>query len=404
MGLDKLVLTDFRSFCPPVGALGTTWHGEQPVDGQETAYTRLTENLQSLSEAGAITNRGPLYEKVSGFPTTYGGDAAVRNPAELFPGKELKLLWWGAPHWNPSSCNGTFHGSGADGPGYKTNAFESMVWLCPRGTVAMTFPAKFAVEFYQPCYHHDAANRILICGKMYSRRYVPMVSSDGLRYTIPDTTIDDTMIAILLPPSLMACVAFEGGRIDFGLTMRQLLDALGENEYGCALGVYDCSLEMELTLPPRLDPTVLGARNGARPPPPPPGERTLLCTSEPDVLHHPRPQDVHGFTVLSPREVVHGLQTETSTFAELNVDPVRKGARPALCTSEPQAPQPPKGPRPPERQLEKPTFPLPADSAQVLARHRERQSAVEASAARWAGLFTAPAFEPPPPPGLQPDV
>ena len=73
-----------------------------------------------------------------------------------------------------------------------------------------------------------------------------MVSSDGLRYTIPDTTVDDTMIAILLPPSLMTCVAFERDRIDFGLTIRQFLRALGEDEYGCALGVYDCSLEREV--------------------------------------------------------------------------------------------------------------------------------------------------------------
>ncbi len=244
--LGKLVLTDFSPLCPPEVAPEKSWQGRQPLDGQETAYERLAKNLTCLIGAGAITNGGKPYEKVSGFPKEDGDDDAVRNPAEMFPEKKLKLLLWGSPHWNPSACNGAFHGSMDDGPRYKTNAFESMAWLCPAGTVVMTFPAKFAVEFFQPCSHPDAASRFLICGKMFSRSYVPMVSSDGLRYTISDTTVDDTMIAILSPPSLVACVAFEGDRIDFGLTMRQILHALGEDEYGCALGVYDCSLEMEL--------------------------------------------------------------------------------------------------------------------------------------------------------------
>jgi hypothetical protein len=249
MALTKLALTDLSPLCPPKALPElpeTSWQGRQPLDGQETAYERLQKNLSTLIGEGALTNDGKLYEKVSGFPKEAGDGDAVLNPADLFPDKKLKLLLWGAPHWNPSACNGTFHGSMDDGQKYKTNAFESMAWQCTAGTVVMTFPAKFVVEFFQPCYHPDAASRVLMCGKMFSRSYVPMVSSDGLRYTIRDATIDDTMIAILLPPSLVACVAFKEDRIDFGLTIRQFLRALGEDEYGCALGVYDCSLEREL--------------------------------------------------------------------------------------------------------------------------------------------------------------
>ncbi len=146
-------------------------------------------------------------------------------------------------------------------------------------------------------------------------------------------------------------------------------------------------------------PTVLGARNGARPPPP--------------ASHHPRPQHVRRF------------EAETSTFSALNIEGVRdarprlctsepmdlrpqmsQGERPVLCTREPQVPSPPKGPRPPEPQMSKvPTLPLPAESAQELARHQERQAAVKADADRWAAALTASAVgPPPPPPGLQPDA
>ena len=73
-----------------------------------------------------------------------------------------------------------------------------------------------------------------------------MISSDGLRYTIPNATREDIMISLLVPPSLMQCVVIANGRIDFASTVQGVLDTLDDREFGCALGVNDCSLEAEL--------------------------------------------------------------------------------------------------------------------------------------------------------------
>ena len=121
-----------------------------------------------------------------------------------------------------------------------------MAWLCPLGVVAMTFPDKYVVEMYQPCHDPTSAHRILICGRMLARSYIPMASSNGLRFTIPDVGQADTMIALLMPPDRLQCLVMEGGYIDFGKTMLRVLGAMGDNQYGCSLGCYDCSLEMEL--------------------------------------------------------------------------------------------------------------------------------------------------------------
>ena len=72
------------------------------------------------------------------------------------------------------------------------------------------------------------------------------MSSSGLRFTVPGTSIDDIMIALLVPHRFMTCLAYQDERLDFGVTIRHVLDMLGDDEYGCALGVYDCGLEMEL--------------------------------------------------------------------------------------------------------------------------------------------------------------
>ena len=121
-----------------------------------------------------------------------------------------------------------------------------MAWLCPQGVVAMTFPSKYDVEFYQPCADPTASNRLLICGKMRSKEYIPMASSDGLRYVIPNATKDDIMLAMLLPPTLLCCLAMDDDSIDFSATVHNILQSFTEDEFACALGVYDCSLEMEL--------------------------------------------------------------------------------------------------------------------------------------------------------------
>ena len=245
MALSKLVLTDFGVLRPPAAALLDAWGDRLPLEANESAYMRMIKNVQVLKLHGAmVDSNGRPWEKVSGFARAEGED--VLNPADIFPDKRLRLLFWGSPHPNPSSNDGVWHGSQAVASGYKTNAFESMAWLCPQGVVAMTFPSKYNVEFYQPCANPTAANRILICGRMLSREYVPMASSDGLRYVIPDATKDDTMLAMLLPPRFLSCLVMEEGSVDFSATVHKILQALTEDEFACALGVYDCSLEMEL--------------------------------------------------------------------------------------------------------------------------------------------------------------
>ena len=248
MALSKLALTDFGVLCPPSGVIEATCGTQPPLHTAETAYERMRKNLAALTHLGAQTDGGLPFNQVSGFPREDADGPDLRNPAEIFPQKKLRLLIWGSPHPNPSCNNCTIHGSKAVSAQYKTQAFESMAWLCPTGVVAMAFSAKYQVEFYQPCSDPTAANRALVCCRMHPRGYVPMASSDGLRYTVPDSSIDDVMIALLVPPSFLTCLAFEKERLDFGLTIRNVLKMLGEDEYGCALGVYDCSLEMELTL------------------------------------------------------------------------------------------------------------------------------------------------------------
>ena len=74
-----------------------------------------------------------------------------------------------------------------------------------------------------------------------------MSSSNGLRYTVPNATREDIMISLLVPPSLMQCVVITNhDRIDFASTVQGVLDTLDDSEFGCSLGVDDCSLEAEL--------------------------------------------------------------------------------------------------------------------------------------------------------------
>ena len=132
------------------------------------------------------------------------------------------------------------HGSQANSQDAKTNAFASMSWLCPTGVVVMTFPDKYKVEFY------STSDRILIVGGMYSREYIPMMSGNDRRYTIIEAEIGTTVVAILTLAEHIEAITWNKGRIDFGATMREMLNRLGGDEYAVALGVYDCSLEIEL--------------------------------------------------------------------------------------------------------------------------------------------------------------
>jgi hypothetical protein len=249
MALAKLVLTDFGVLTTPKPEqLEATWGQLLPLHPSESAHDRLLSNLKRLQQHGAVTDDGMPFNRVSGFPKSKDEDSAIRNPAELFSNKDLKLLFWGSPHPRLSAYDMLLkcHGSKAIAETYKTQAFESMAWLCPTGVVAMTFSVKYRVEFYQPCNDPTARNRALICAKMYSRSYVPMSSSPGLRFAVPGNAANDVMLAVLMPPSLLDCLCWKEEQIDFGITILNILRVMGENEYGCALGIYDGSLEMEL--------------------------------------------------------------------------------------------------------------------------------------------------------------
>ena len=221
--MNKLVLTDFR------------------LPERKIAYERMQKNLAALKHYGVITDGELPYTDVSAWDVVKHFQINVRNPAAICPEKKLQLLVWGSPSPN-SSDNGPRPRESEEKEhiAYETMAFESMAWLCPIGVVAMPFSAKSCPVFYQPCSDRAAANRILVCCRMYSRAYVPMSTSSA------DTSIHEIMIALLVPPRFLTCLAYQGERLDYGNTIRNVLDMLGDDEYGCALGVCDLALEMEL--------------------------------------------------------------------------------------------------------------------------------------------------------------
>eukprot|EP00973_Karenia_brevis_P015259 2086245-Karenia_brevis.AAC.1 len=124
-----------------------------------------------------------------------------------------------------------------------------MAWLCPTGTVIMTFPRKYRVEFYQPRYDATATNRTLVVGQMYSRKYIPMASGNGMRFAVPGASDDIVMVAMLVQPQHCQYIVHRNDAIDVGATALAIMRSLNKStEVGAALGVYDCSLEMELVL------------------------------------------------------------------------------------------------------------------------------------------------------------
>ena len=213
------------------------------------AYDRMLRNLALLRENGARTQNGFPFEKVSGYPKEGDlGGGEVINPAELVPEGRLRLLWWGAPHPQPSSGRNYRHGGGAKGPTAKENAFEAMTYLCPEGTVAMTFPDKYSISLWQPRTWDENSEKTLICCRMRTRGYVPMTSSRGRRFTIPEANEGNTMIALQEAPIHLEFLTWTGQYLDFSATMRKILESFEEQDYAVALGVYDCSLEIELLL------------------------------------------------------------------------------------------------------------------------------------------------------------
>ena len=86
---------------------------EGALDPHETSYERMLKNLLDLTSWGVLTSEagphelfGLPFDKVSGFPRKPTDAPDIRNPSDLYPGKELKLSLWGSPHGNPSSNDG----------------------------------------------------------------------------------------------------------------------------------------------------------------------------------------------------------------------------------------------------------------------------------------------------------
>ena len=261
--LSKLYLTDLHRLMPVAVDHTESKDGDngairwRPLSGTETAYARMISNVERLARMGAVTDNGLPFDQVTGFPITKKDRInmpGVRTPKEVIgaTGGKVKLLMWGSPHPQPSSAVGASHGMKSKCEKGKTGAFEAMSWACD-GTSIMTFSAKYNVEFLQPqhCYFEETPrNRLLMVGRMHAEEYVPMASGNGLRYTVPDADIGDTMIAMLVAPEHLPYLVFNcnGGKIHFGQTCASIIAVLKDDEFAVALGVYDLSLEMEIYL------------------------------------------------------------------------------------------------------------------------------------------------------------
>ena len=254
--LRNFFLSDFKKLPPTKPDLnrGESWNGQEPLS-KKSAYEQMCRNAELLASLGAqFDEKNQPFDGVSGFeiqPEDQDSLPGLRPPASLGENpQKLKLLVWGSPH--PATLSDKkVRGMRSAGAKCKTEAFESMAWQAPTGTIVMTFPMKFDVEFLQP--KHNAffpdrpADRLLLCGKMYSRLYVPMALNDGMRFHVPDTDRSSIMVAMLLAPEHVRCLSYRpDGSIDFGYTCFSILSSMKEREFGVALGVYDLSLEMEI--------------------------------------------------------------------------------------------------------------------------------------------------------------
>ena len=249
--LTGFYVTDYDHLVNGTINTSETWYGQTPLT-EDSAFSRMCINTKHLIACGAFSDSGMPFNRVSGFGVSAddrANDTFLKNPSDLAPNKTLKLLMWGSPHPNASSSDCDIHGSGSISDKYKTEAFESMAWLCLTGTVIMTFHRKYRVEFYQPQYDTTAANRTLVVGQMYSREYIPMASGNGMRFAVPNAGDDIVMVAMLVPLQHFQHIVHRNDAIDVGATALAIMRSLNKStEFGAALGVYDCSLEMELVL------------------------------------------------------------------------------------------------------------------------------------------------------------
>ena len=256
MALRNLVLTDFDRLIETEVDEKEMWDSQNPLSA-ESAYEYMRSNIALLRRCGAQTDGNQPINAVSGFVINEQDKVdrpELKNPADIVGGAQnVALLIWGSPHPNPSSSVACSHGSRCGSSDYKTQAFESMAWLCA-GSVIMVFGDKYDVEFYQPQHNQfddKPQNRFLLSGRMYSREYVSMASGNGMRFAVPDVDQDCLMVAMLVTPEHMKRIVYHNDAIDFGATCLAILNHMADHERAVALGTYDASLEREIYLASR---------------------------------------------------------------------------------------------------------------------------------------------------------
>ena len=147
MAFARLHLTDYDRLVRSYPESTEDWNWTSPVS-RDTAFERMVFNVKLMKREGAVTDGDFPINMVSGYevtPEEKEERPELKNPKDLVAGGRLdnvKLLLWGSPNGNPSSNSAEKHGDKtATGSTYKTNAFESMAWLCS-GTIIMSFTDK----------------------------------------------------------------------------------------------------------------------------------------------------------------------------------------------------------------------------------------------------------------------
>ena len=209
-------------------------------------HLKTAKNLNILAEKGA---RGPFFGYTGlESPTWTLYTTAIPN------GTVLGLTYWGAPHWAGNGNDHYYSWPWQNSKTFKTCAWESMAWNSPNGLVAMTFPACYAVEFWNPKYNQKHAEgvedirseRLLVVGPAYLRQYTPL--SSGSELCPINRSRVETMIALLVPERFMNCIIKRGVKIDVGMTFLRCLQNLTENERAIELGGQTYCLSVEMVL------------------------------------------------------------------------------------------------------------------------------------------------------------
>lgn len=225
----KLILTDIE---------------EQPAahdsDSEETQrlYRDKRRITKVLCDLGAL---GPFFQ-ISGFQ-----GRKFKTIDQL--GHPLALAFWGSPHWGV--VNDGASTSFRDSAQFKTNAFESLSWMCPQAFIAMTFSEKYGAEFWSPKYNQTRqedcrCSRELRIVEGFFREYAPIGSGTSFR-RLSETT--KTMVAMLIPYRFRDAVTYRGEQCDLGVTMYRVLQRISQGpEYAVEVGGQTFELGYELYL------------------------------------------------------------------------------------------------------------------------------------------------------------